>query len=609
MKTLRKWIVSIVMLSTLMVTPAMAFGEISIPGLPVITHAEIDYGNMLIYVDGHHFGSQKGTLKLGDTPLVVQGWLPEEIIAKLPSEVVPGSYLLTVVCQTRLLPLMAFLSVTLEEQRKVTVSLSDQVQALAALMGRLEFAGEFPANALKSFGCGGGDSTTISFEVNGGSLGEVVGLLGVDRISSPYAYSVAIQMQNSTLNLDSLVGQGGKIVYQRGGRTASFSGVITEFGLAAANYGGRAIYIAKLEPSFAILERSTDYLIYQDLSSVDIVRELLNSTGLTNFDLGLVGQYGRIEFEMMYDESPRAFVSRLMERDGIHYHFRESGSLETLVIGDANTIFTPVGTPLTYYGHLANPGAGAEFIATFQRKSSLFTGNAAAGGYDFTRPTQNISGSASEGGGVGEKFEFASDITALETAQFRAQMNLQRELVHRHQCLGTSNAPALRAGHSFSLVDASGAGFGDTYLVTEIRHMALIDEGSGCMVYANSFSAIPNNVTFRPQRKTPTPKVPGVVTAVVTGPAGETRHVDEYGRIKVRFLWDRYGSNDERSSAWIRVMIPTGRLKDRPSHLFIPEKGSEVVVSFLQGNPSLPVVLGSLYNTNFMPPLELPENK
>jgi type VI secretion system secreted protein VgrG len=56
-------------------------------------------------------------------------------------------------------------------------------------------------------------------------------------------------------------------------------------------------------------------------------------------------------------------------------------------------------------------------------------------------------------------------------------------------------------------------------------------------------------------------------------------------------------------------VIPSGRLNDTPEHLFIPEMGSEVVVSFLQGNPSLPVVLGSLYNTNFMPPLDLPGNK
>jgi type VI secretion system secreted protein VgrG len=339
------------------------------------------------------------------------------------------------------------------------------------------------------------------------------------------------------------------------------------------------------------------------------MQQLLNETGLTNFDVGLVGQYGRIEFEMMYDESPGAFVSRLMERDGIHYHFREGNPAETLVIGDANAIFTPVGTSLTYYGHLANPGAGVEFIATFQRNSSLFTGNAAAGGYDFTRPALNILWSASSGGGIGEKFEFASEITAVETARFRAQVNLQRELVHRQRCLGMSNAPALRAGHVFSLVDESGAGFGDIYLVTEIRHIALIDEGSGCLVYANSFSAIPSSVTFRPERKTPMPKVPGVVTAIVTGSAGETRYVDEYGRIKVRFLWDRYGANDEHSSAWIRVMIPSGRLDDTPTHLFIPEVGSEVVVSFLQGNPSLPVVLGSIYNGVFMPPLVLPDNK
>ena len=99
----------------------------------------------------------------------------------------------------------------------------------------------------------------------------------------------------------------------------------------------------------------------------------------------------------------------------------------------------------------------------------------------------------------------------------------------------------------------------------------------------------------------------GPQTAVVTGPAGEEIHTDQYGRVKVQFHWDRYGKKDENSSCWVRVAQPwAGR---NWGMVALPRIGQEVVVDFLEGDPDRPLITGSVYNNSQMPPYALPANK
>lgn len=120
------------------------------------------------------------------------------------------------------------------------------------------------------------------------------------------------------------------------------------------------------------------------------------------------------------------------------------------------------------------------------------------------------------------------------------------------------------------------------------------------------FHAIPSTVTYRPPRKTPRPVVNGPHTAVVVGKAGEEILTDKYGRICVQFHWDRLGAKDEKSSCWLRVAQSlTGAMW---GSIFLPRIGQEVIVQFLEGDPDRPLVTGSLYNADMMPPYTLPAN-
>ncbi len=150
------------------------------------------------------------------------------------------------------------------------------------------------------------------------------------------------------------------------------------------------------------------------------------------------------------------------------------------------------------------------------------------------------------------------------------------------------------------------------YLITSVNHSAIqspnyLSEETSDDPYRNSFGCVVKDVQFRPNRSTPKPVIHGLQSALVVGPSGEEIHTDKYGRVKVQFPWDREGKKDEKSSCWLRVaQLSAG--KQWGGH-FWPRIGHEVLVAFLEGDPDQPIIVGSVYNAENMPPYTLPDNQ
>jgi len=173
-----------------------------------------------------------------------------------------------------------------------------------------------------------------------------------------------------------------------------------------------------------------------------------------------------------------------------------------------------------------------------------------------------------------------------------------------------SNVKHLVSGYKFTLQRHFNAD-GD-YVITSVRHQGSLaaDYRSGkeeLLTYENEVTCIPAALPYRPRRTTPKPVVQGSQTAVVVGPSGEEIFTDKYGRVKVQFHWDREGKSDENSSCWIRV--GTSWAGRNWGAIRIPRIGHEVIVDFLEGDPDQPIVVGSVYNADMMPPWDLPANK
>ena len=166
---------------------------------------------------------------------------------------------------------------------------------------------------------------------------------------------------------------------------------------------------------------------------------------------------------------------------------------------------------------------------------------------------------------------------------------------------GEGYCRAFIAGYKFDLTGYDRSDVNTTYTLRRLTIQANQKR------YTNRFEAFPATVPFRPPRVVPKPKIYGSQTAIVVGKSGEEIWPDEYGRVKVQFHWDQVGEMDENSSCWIRVaQVWAGKTWGT---LFTPRMGTEVIVSFLDGDPDRPIIIGTVYNATQTVPYPLPDDK
>jgi type VI secretion system secreted protein VgrG len=204
----------------------------------------------------------------------------------------------------------------------------------------------------------------------------------------------------------------------------------------------------------------------------------------------------------------------------------------------------------------------------------------------------------------------------VEADKSRARRVLEQLRREAHAGQGRSWCHRLEAGRRFRLEGHPVGWFNAEHVITRIIHHFDRDldpatgqkrgDGSARAVYFNEFSTVPASVRFRPEVPV-RPARQVMETAVTVGPPGEEIHVDRYGRIKVQFHWDLNGTYSDRSSCWIRVM--QGWAGAGFGTQFIPRVGMEVLVTFLNGNPDRPLVVGCVPNEIHPLPFDLPEDK
>ena len=192
-------------------------------------------------------------------------------------------------------------------------------------------------------------------------------------------------------------------------------------------------------------------------------------------------------------------------------------------------------------------------------------------------------------------------------AEFYARIRQERWQVEHQQIQATATAAGIAPGHTFTLTNAPFFSDNGEYLVTaagyhfeENRYAS----GEGETIHRTDFTVIPASVSYRPPQSTAWPRTYGPQTAKVVGPQGESIWTDKYGRVKVKFHWDRLAKGDDTSSCWVRVS--SAWAGQGYGGVQIPRVGDEVVVDFINGDPDRPIITGRVYNEASMPPWALP---
>ncbi|NIE52524.1 type VI secretion system tip protein VgrG [Pantoea sp. Ap-870] len=394
------------------------------------------------------------------------------------------------------------------------------------------------------------------------------------------------------------------------------NGKITRVAVRSEELSGTryAVYQLRVEPDLWPMRRDRNLRIFQGQTVPQIVQTLLQENGV-NVETRLGSSYRVWEYCVQYQESSFDFISRLMELEGIYYWFRHEAERHVMVLcdgADQHEAFAGYET-IPYHVTASGGSVTEEGISQWSLCESVTPGMYSTDDYDFRKPNawmlQARQNPVSPVPGAVDVYDWPGHFVDHSHGEFYTRIRQEVWQVAHHSVSGTGTATGIAPGYRFGIVNAPHFSDNGEYLVTSARYDFEENEyasGGGGARHNIAFTVLPSSVTYRAEPATAWPKTHGPQTAKVVGPAGESIWTDRYGRVKVKFHWDRLAKGDDTSSCWVRVS--SAWAGQGFGGVQIPRVGDEVVVDFINGDPDRPIITGRVYNEASMPPWNLPED-
>ncbi|EOL9072406.1 type VI secretion system Vgr family protein [Cronobacter turicensis] len=442
-------------------------------------------------------------------------------------------------------------------------------------------------------------------------------LSGREALSEPFMFTLTLLGTDARADRSALLGQPVTVTIPTQALMTPryLNGKVTRVAVTAVELSGTryAAYELTVEPDLWPMHRDRNLRIFQGQTVPQIVKTLLGESRV-NMEERLSGSYRVWEYCVQYQESSLDFISRLLELEGITYHFRHEQDRHTLVLTDAPGQYEPFPGYETIPYHVTPSGGSTdeEGISQWALEDSVTPGIYSLDDYDFRKPNawlfQARQNPLSPQPGSIDVYDWPGRFVEHGHGEFYARIRQERWQVEHRQTQGSGTALGIAPGHTFVLRNAPFFGDNGEYLTTvahyrfeENRYASGPDSNT---LHEIRFEVIPADVPYRPSQKTPWPRTYGPQTAKVVGPQGESIWTDKYGRVKVKFHWDRLGKGDDTSSGWVRVS--SAWAGQGFGGVQIPRVGDEVVVDFINGDPDRPLITGRVYNEASMPPWALP---
>lgn len=437
---------------------------------------------------------------------------------------------------------------------------------------------------------------------------------GREGLGELFEFSIDALSADRDIDFDGAIGRNCCVSLSTYGSTRHFNGVLVEAqwkGPRDDNYA----YRLTLRPWLWLLGRTTDCRIFENMTVKDIIKQVFQDRGFTDFDDATTQSYPKIEYCVQYRETDINFVCRLMEQYGIYYFFRHSEDKHVLVMADSKSSHNAVpGHATTPFIALGEPNQSTrEHLADWVSDRRFRTGKVELKDYDYLKPSAKLlsdaNGTARYSHGTMEFYDYPGKYTEQNDGDKFAKIQLEAEQCLDHRRFGTGDAASLFPGGLTRLERQPKPSENVEYLVVRASHEFATEyyrtgaRGAPDRVYRGSYEFLPSDIPFRSPIVTPKPFVHGPQTAKVVGKTGEEIDVDEHGRILVQFFWDR----KRKQSCRVRIaQVWSGK---QWGAIFIPRIDQEVVVEYLEGDPDRPLVTGTVYNGDNKVPYTLPENK
>jgi type VI secretion system secreted protein VgrG len=447
----------------------------------------------------------------------------------------------------------------------------------------------------------------------------VVRFTGSEAISQPYRFEIDLAAQDAEIDLAAMLQNTAKLVIHRGDQAERvFHGILAEFQQLEES-GSYSLYKAVLVPRLWNAGLYRQNQLFLDKSVSEIIEEILQQTRLTgqDYELRLTGTYTAWEYICQYQETDLNFISRWMEREGIYYYFVQEDQNEKIIITDSSTSHenVPDDSQLPYSPPSSLAPRDQELIQTLVCRQIRLPNRVILRDYNYRRPSLDLTSEAEvDGDATGDVYIYGEHFKTPEDGNHLAQIRAEELLCRQQVYHGESTAANLWAGYLFTLQDHFRDSHNRQYLITEVEHYGFqaIAELSGQKrgetageserEYHNRFTAIPSEAQFRPERTAARPRFYGTLNATIDASGdGQYAEIDDQGRYKVILPFDQSGNDGGRASRWVRMAQPYAG-SNYGMH-FPLHRGTEVLLTFIDGDPDRPIIASSVPNPDTASPV------
>ncbi|HAO3094351.1 TPA: type VI secretion system tip protein VgrG [Escherichia coli] len=440
---------------------------------------------------------------------------------------------------------------------------------------------------------------------------DVLTFTGREQLITPFRYDIEFTSTDKAIEPESVLMQDGAFslsappVQGMPVQTAlrTLHGVITGFKLLSSSRD-EARYEVRLEPRMALLARSRQNAIYQNLTVPQIVEKILRERHQMrgqDFVFNLKSEYPSREQVMQYGEDDLTFVSRLLSEVGIWFRFATDARLKIEVIefyDDQSGYERGLTLPLRHPSGLFD--GETEAVWGLNTAYSVVEKSVSTRDYNYRTATAEMMTEQHDATGgdnttYGEAYHYADnflqkgDKEAAESGAFYARIRHERYLNEQAILKGQSTSSLLMPGLEIRVQgDDAPAVFRKGVLITGVTVSAARDRS-----YELTFTAIPysERYGYRPAL-IPRPVMAGTLPARVTSTVKNDiyAHIDKDGRYRVNLDFDRDTWKPGYESLWVRQSRPYA---GDTYGLHLPLlAGTEVSIAFEEGNPDRPYIAG-----------------
>jgi len=430
----------------------------------------------------------------------------------------------------------------------------------------------------------------------------LTGFNGSEHVSDLFQFQIEAVSEDLNLTPEQFVGKVATIAIHTDKRRY-FNGYISHFAFGGLLEHNLRQYTLTMVPWLWFTGKTNNHRIFQEKNTKEIVSAIFKDLGFTDFDFKATGGNKR-EYCIQHNESDLHFISRLLEEDGIAYYFKHEQDKHMMVIVDQKNTYEDCDQSVVEF---SNEAMGGIQLNSWQHEYNFQKGQWSINDYNFKQPAKDLLANTKTSSKFANNSKFEHyeypDLYDTTAGSELVKIKMEAEEVSVNMANADGNCASFYAGGKFKLEKHPSKSENGVYIILGITHIAQensykhsgsVGGNENSHHYSNSFTCIPADVHFRPIQVHERPVMKGPQSALVVGPKGEEIYIDEFGRIKVQFIWDREGKKDENTTCFIRVMQSWAGNGWGTS--FIPRMGHEVIVNFLDGDPDRPIVTGSVYN-------------